>query len=81
MDKETYKKDYNSLNLELTTLKENKYRKPKIVDINILNEIINTDFFFRYYSMSKINRRRIWVTILDKIIVEGYTVKSVEFAE
>jgi len=82
IDKETYKRDYNKYNEELLRLKPLKYQTVKKVkkDYSLLTEIIKTDFCNILYPMfTKEEKRRFWISTLDKIYMENGLVVSLKF--
>lgn len=78
IDKETYKKDYKNLSLQLTEIK-NTQNIPPTKDTSKLQNIINSDFDVIYLSLSLEERRTFWINIIDKIYVENGKIKEVTF--
>ena len=78
IDKETYKKDYNNLTNQLNNLKaETKQIERK--DVTNLQNFINSDFEKIYSSLTKEEKRRLWLNTIDKIFVENNEIKEITF--
>lgn len=78
IDKETYKKDYLKLTSELNSLKSQNV-VPVEKDFSKLDNILNSDYRKIYYTLSKKNRKKFWLNIIDKIYVENGQIKEVAF--
>lgn len=78
IDKETYKKDYETLSTQLSNLKNSEI-VPEIKDTTKLKNIINANFDEIYISLDFEERRTFWLNIIDKIYVENGKIKEVTF--
>lgn len=78
INKETYKKDYNSLSKILDKLK-NKNPTPVKKDFSKLQKTINSNFLDKYLSLSIEEKRTFWINIVDKIYLENGEIKEVTF--
>lgn len=78
IDKETYKEDYSKLINKLNHLKE-KNIIPIQKDFSKLDNILNSDYRKIYNTLSKNNRKKFWLNIVDKIFIENGQIKEVTF--
>ena len=78
IDKETYKKDYNSLCKELDNLQN---ANPTVTkkDFSKLQETLNSNILKKYLTLSIEEKRTFWINIIDKIYVEDGEIKEVTF--
>lgn len=65
IDKETYKKDYEELNNQLEEL--SKEDTNKIINIEPLQEFLKLDIPIIYDTLNSLEKRRLWVSIIDYI--------------
>lgn len=65
IDKETYKKDYENLNNQLEEL--SKENTNKIVNIEPLQEFLKLDIPIIYDTLNSLEKRRLWLSIIDYI--------------
>lgn len=65
IDKETYKKDYEELNNQLEEL--SKEDTNKIINIEPLQEFLKLDISIIYDTLNSLEKRRLWVSIIDYI--------------
>lgn len=65
IDKETYKKDYEELNNQLEEL--SKEDTDKIINIEPLQEFLKLDIPIIYDTLNSLEKRRLWVSIIDYI--------------
>ena len=78
INKDTYKKDYNSLSKILNDLKsENSIPIQK--DFSKLQKTINSNILDKYFSLSIEEKRTFWINIIDKIYIENGEIKEVIF--
>lgn len=78
INKDTYKKDYNSLSKILNDLKsENSIPIQK--DFSKLQKTINSNILDKYLSLSIEEKRTFWINIIDKIYIENGEIKEVIF--
>ena len=78
IDKETYKKDYSRYTKELENLKEVKIIEEKR-DLSHIEKILNSNYIDIYNKLTKPNKKKFWISILDKIYVEHGQIKEVIF--
>ena len=78
IDKDTYKKDYTKYAKELEQLQIAKTDVPK-KDFSNLESLINSDFRNIYNKLNTTNKRKFWLSIIDKIYVESSEIKEITF--
>ena len=78
IDKETYKKDYEKYSKELSELRTVKIIK-KSRDLSNLEKIFNSDYLNIYNKLSISNKKKFWLSAIDKIYVENGEIKEVTF--
>ena len=78
IDKETYKKDYKKYYDELSVLKICTDTK-KTKDLSNVEKILNSDYIDLYNKFNIINKKKFWLSIIDKIYVENGKIKEVTF--
>ena len=78
IDKETYKKDYEKYSKELSELRTVKIMK-KNRDLSNLEKIFNSDYLNIYNKLSISNKKKFWLSAIDKIYVENGEIKEVTF--
>lgn len=78
IDKETYKKDYEKYSKELSELQTVKIVK-KNRDLSNLEKIFNSDYLNIYNKLSISNKKKFWLSSIDKIYVENGEIKEVTF--
>ncbi len=72
VDIDYYKSEYISLNKELEKAKEEEDTTKKIskVDIDRIKNLLNNDFLVLYDTLDNLEKRRLWTSIIDYIIVK-----------
>lgn len=78
IDKETYKKDYEKYSKELSELRTTKSIK-KSRDLSNLEKIFNSNYLDIYNKLSISNKKKFWLSAIDKIYVEKGEIKEVTF--
>lgn len=78
IDKETYKKDYEKYSKELSELRTVRTIK-KTRDLSNLEKIFNSDYLSIYNQLSTPNKKKFWLSAIDKIYVEKGEIKEVTF--
>ena len=78
IDKETYKKDYEKYSKELSELQTVKTVK-KSRDLSNLEKIFNSNYLNIYNKLSISNKKKFWLSAIDKIYVEKGEIKEVTF--
>lgn len=78
IDKDTYKKDYENLNHRLNELKMQTNIIPK-KDFTNLQNFINTDLDSIYAKLNVEEKRTLWISLIDKIIVNNGKIKEITF--
>ena len=78
IDKSTYKKDYEKLNTELAQLQVTN-TIPQKKDFSNLHKLLNSDFQNIYNKLSKTNKRKFWLSIIDKIYIDNGEIKEITF--
>ena len=80
IDKELYKKDYENYSKQILKLKANNNEIiEKNKDFSELEKLINSDITKIYNSLSKEKKRQFWLSIIDKIYLEGTEIKGIKF--
>lgn len=78
IDKETYTQDYKRYMNELSKLKtEIIVQKPR--DLSHIEKILNSNYVNVYNNLSLENKRRFWLSFIDKIYIEDRKIKRVTF--
>lgn len=78
IDKEEYKKDYTRYINELNNLRTDKTIKIK-KDYSQIENILNSNFISIYNKLNIDNKKRFWLSILDKIYVSDGKIKEIIF--
>ena len=81
IDKEMYEKDYKKYNNQLQEIeiKKNNYKNNKPKDFSRLEKIFSSNFNDLYLSLSQIEKRRFWVSIIDKIYYKDKKIEKIIF--
>ena len=81
IDKEMYEKDYKKYNSQLQEIeiKKNSYKNNKPKDFSRLQKIFNSNFSDLYSSLSQIEKRRFWVSVIDKIYYKDKKIEKIIF--
>jgi site-specific DNA recombinase len=79
IDKETYRKDYTELNKELNALKNTIVSEIPQKDFSAIEKILNSDYKKIYNKLTTENKRKFWLSIIDKIYVENGEIKEITF--
>lgn len=78
IDKDTYSKDYKRYSIELEQLKiapvENIQK-----DFSHIEKILNSNYINIYNKLSVENKKKFWMSFIDKIYVENGKIKEVTF--
>lgn len=78
IDKETYQSDYKKYNQELNKLENQKTTfKPR--DFSKIEKILNSDYTTIYNQLTTENKKRFWLSIIDKIYISNGTIKEITF--
>lgn len=78
IDKDSYKKDYTKYTNELKALKNQEIiEKPK--DLSYLNKLLNLDIESIYKQLSQEEKRKFWLSIIDKIEVKEGKIEKIIF--
>lgn len=79
IDKPTYEKDYKKYSKELSELKNDAVIGEKKKDLTSISKIINSDYKIIYDKLNRDNKRRFWLSIIDKIYIDEAKIKEVTF--
>ena len=76
-----YEKDYKKYNNQLQEIevKKNAFKNNKPKDFTRLQKILNSNFGDLYYSLSQIEKRRFWVSVIDKIYYKDKKIEKIIF--
>ena len=78
IDKKEYEKDYSRYKNELSHL-QSIYVEPKIRDFSRLDKILSSGTINIYNSLSLEEKRRFWLSIVDKIYIENNKIEKITF--
>lgn len=79
IDKTEYKKDYEKYKNELINLKKSETNKEEKKDYSYLKQILNSDYKKIYSKLNTINKKKFWLSIIDKIYIENGKIKEITF--
>lgn len=81
IEKDMYEKDYKKYNSQLQEIEiqKNSYKNSKPKDFRNLEKILNSDFNDLYSLLSRIEKRRFWVSVIDKIYYRDRKIERVIF--
>lgn len=79
IDKTEYKKDYEKYKNELINLKKTETNKEEKKDYSYLKQILNSDYKKIYSKLNTINKKKFWLSIIDKIYIENGEIKEITF--
>lgn len=78
IDKDTYTKDYLKYERQLNDLTNISIVEEKR-DFSKIEKILNSDYITLYNSLSKANKKKFFLTFIDKIYVKNGQIKEVTF--
>ena len=78
IDKNTYTKDYEKYKEELQKLKSNVVLEIE-KDFSTIERIINSDYITIYNKLTLENKRKFWLSVIDKIYILDGNIKEVTF--
>ena len=78
IDKSEYEHDYTKYKKELLELQSN-FKEVQQKDFSKLNKILNSGIINIYNSLSREEKRRFWLSIIDKIYIEDNQIKKITF--
>lgn len=79
IDKETYIKDYEKYHKEITILKNPSSKKEEKKDLTSIEKILKSNTIIIYNKLSIENKRKFWLSFIDKIYIENGKIKEVTF--
>mgnify|MGYP003571256253 CR=1 FL=1 len=79
IDKDSYKKDFEKYQQELANLKESEILEVPKRDLSHLNNILNSDYKTIYNNLNTKNKKKFWLSIIDKIYIENGEIQEVTF--
>lgn len=79
IDKSEYIKDYEKYKNELDNLKNFNNDETMIKDISHLKKILNSNYKTIYNNLNTTNKKKFWLSIIDKIYIESGKIKEVTF--
>lgn len=79
IDKTEYKKDYEKYKNELINLKKSETNKEEKKDYSYLKQILNSDYKKIYSKLNTTNKKKFWLSIIDKIYIENGEIKEITF--
>lgn len=78
IDKSEYEHDYTKYKKKLLELQSN-FKEVQQKDFSKLNKILNSGIINIYNSLSREEKRRFWLSIIDKIYIEDNQIKKITF--
>ena len=78
IDKETYKKDYTKYTKEIENLKQTKIITENR-DLSHIEKLLNSNYIDIYNKLTTTNKKKFWLSIIDKIYVYRRQIKEVTF--
>ncbi|VIF38156.1 site-specific integrase [Clostridioides difficile] len=69
IDKETYRKDYEKLQSQLDNITEEQ--ESQIIDTSYIKKFLDIDINEMYNNLSRVERRRFWLSIIDYIEIDN----------
>ncbi|MBY2071849.1 recombinase family protein [Clostridioides difficile] len=69
IDKETYRKDYEKLQFQLDNITEEQ--ESQIIDTSHIKKFLDIDINEMYSDLSRVERRRFWLSIIDYIEIDN----------
>lgn len=78
IDKDTYIKDYKKYSMDLEQLKESSTLVIE-KDFSHIEKILNSDYLNIYDKLSIENKKKFWMSFIDKIYIEKGEIKEVTF--
>lgn len=69
IDIETYKKEYESITNQLNEIQKIKAKQQIKKDYSYIDNFLSSDFLKIYNMLDNLEKRRLWATIIDKIII------------
>lgn len=75
---EHYEKQYKELSLKLEQIKATKIEPQKKTNLKDLKNFLNSNFNLTYSKLTRLERRRIWTSIIDTIYIDkDYNMKII----
>lgn len=78
IDKDTYTKDFKRYSTELKQLKNIPLVEEKR-DFSSVEKVLNSDYINIYNQLSIENKKKFWLSFIDKIYIENGNIKEVTF--
>lgn len=78
IDKESYEIDYKKYTQELNKLEISK-TEIKQRDFSKVEKILNSNYIDIYNKLTAENKKRFWLSIIDKIYISNGTIKEITF--
>lgn len=79
IDKDEYERDFKKFKEEIDILEKSLEVVPVKKDLSHLKKLLDSDLNTIYYSLTVENKRRFWISIIDKIYIEEGEIKEVIF--
>lgn len=79
IDKKDYKKDYEKYRNELLNLKNTAQTESLKKDYYHLKQILNSDYKSIYNALSETNKKKFWLSFIDKIYIKNGEIKEITF--
>lgn len=78
IDKDTYRKDYTRYTKEIEKLKETKIVTENR-DLSHVEKLLNSNYIDIYNKLTITNKKKFWLSIIDKVYIENGQIKEVTF--
>ena len=77
IDKDYYKEEYNKIQAQIINIENNKINETDNIDYDKILQFLEQNFLNVYKSLDNLEKRRIWSSVLDRVIVDGNEVKDI----
>ena len=78
IDKELYNKDYKKYKSQIEILESEQIAEPEEKDFSKIEKLITLDFKI-YDRLSRDNKRKFWLSIIDKIYINDGKIQEIIF--
>lgn len=77
IDIDSYKKDYEKYNKELKQISNIQNNTPK--NLTNVKELLNLDIVKIYSNLTKPEKKKFWISLINKIYIENGEIKEITF--
>lgn len=81
IDRQMYENDYKKFSNELKEIEKKKAEMiaPVKRDLSFIKSLLNSNFEKIYYTLSRIEKRHFWLSIIDEIFIENGKIEKITF--